>query len=187
MSEFSVTLKQLRENGACAAGYNKVVSALKGVEYDCNKKTYIRYIHDQAIPLAYIAETNGVDDALWCLRCNEQEWARDSRLFAVWCARQVQHLMTDQRSIDALDVAERFANGKASDSELAAALAAARDAARPTALGAAGAAMAAAWGATWGARVAAWGARDAAGDAQKVMFIKMCNGEASWQKENENE
>ena len=35
------------------------------------------------------------------------------RLFAVGCARKVQHLMKDQRSIDALDVAERYANGNA--------------------------------------------------------------------------
>ena len=30
MQKFEVTLKQLRENGACVSGYNKVVSALKG-------------------------------------------------------------------------------------------------------------------------------------------------------------
>ena len=38
---------------------------------------------------------------------------RSMRLFAVWCARQVQHLVKDQRAIDAIDVAERFANGLA--------------------------------------------------------------------------
>ena len=77
---------------------------------------------------------------------------RELRLFAVWSARQVQHLMTDSRSLAALDVAERHANGEATDEELAAAGAAAWDAAR-----------AAAWAA---ARVAAWGAaRDAAGAA----------------------
>ena len=48
------------------------------------------------------------------------------RLFAVWCARQVEHLMTDERSIRALDVAEAYANGVASDSELDVARAAAR-------------------------------------------------------------
>ena len=46
---------------------------------------------------------------------------KDLRLFAVWSARQVQHLMKDQRSIDALDVAERFAHGNATREELAAA------------------------------------------------------------------
>lgn len=51
------------------------------------------------------------------------------RLFAVRCARRVQHLMTDPRSIAALDVAERHAKGEATDKELAAAWAAAADAA----------------------------------------------------------
>ena len=51
------------------------------------------------------------------------------RLFAVACARRVQHLMKDKRSLDALDVAERYANGNATKEELAAARDAARDAA----------------------------------------------------------
>lgn len=43
---------------------------------------------------------------------------KELRLFAIWSARQVQHLMTDKRSIKALDVAELHANGKATDAEL---------------------------------------------------------------------
>lgn len=50
---------------------------------------------------------------------------KELRLFAVWSARQVQHLMTDARSIAALDVAERYAHGQATTQELAAARAAA--------------------------------------------------------------
>jgi hypothetical protein len=77
-------------------------------------------------------------DRLWvCLRtdlCSEKLM----RLFAVWCARQVQHLMKDSRSIAALDVAERFANGQATKDELAAAGAAAGDAAGDAAWAAAG-------------------------------------------------
>ena len=46
---------------------------------------------------------------------------RELRLLVVWAARQVQHLMTDPRSISALDVAERFANGQATSDELSAA------------------------------------------------------------------
>ena len=53
---------------------------------------------------------------------------KELRLFAVFCARQVQHLLTDPRSIDAIDVAERFAHGEASAEELAAASVAVRDA-----------------------------------------------------------
>ena len=39
-------------------------------------------------------------------------------LAKVKCVRTVQHLMTDKRSLDALDIAEKFANGDASKDEL---------------------------------------------------------------------
>jgi len=55
---------------------------------------------------------------------------RELRLFAVFCARQVKHLLTDQRSIDAIDTAERYALGQATAEELAAARIAASAAAR---------------------------------------------------------
>ena len=46
---------------------------------------------------------------------------KELRLFAVDCARRVQHLMTDPRSIAAIDTAERYAHGRATDEELSAA------------------------------------------------------------------
>jgi hypothetical protein len=85
---------------------------------------------------------------------------RELRLFSVWSARQVQHLMTDARSLASLDVAERHANGEATDKELVAAWAAARDAARAAAGAAAWAADRAADRAA--ARAAAWAAAGAA-------------------------
>ena len=71
---------------------------------------------------------------------------KELRLFAVWSARRVQHLMTDDRSITALDVAERYANGNATDEELKAA----RDAA---------------WRAVRDARATPWSAFNAAAAA----------------------
>ena len=210
MTNFTVTLAALRKEGACINGYNKVVRAVQGREFsdgDHGRETYIRFAHKDPIPLILIVESNGLDDALWALRC-VHDCDRDARLFAVWCARQVQHLMTDARSTAALDVAENFANGRASEDELAAARAAAREAAWEAAWDAAwDAAWGAAWGAAWdpardaardAARAAAWAAawdparaaardparesaRDAARDAQKRMFIDMCNGSAPWQ------
>lgn len=57
-------------------------------------------------------------DRLWvCLR-PEILSEKTMRVFAVWCARQVQHLMKDPRSLKALDVAEAYAYGKASKEEL---------------------------------------------------------------------
>ena len=100
---------------------------------------------DEPLPLVTILDSNGMEDALWALRVVKGEDARIRR-FAVWCARQVQHLMPDSRSVSALDVAERYADGLATDDELqAAGLAAWKvpDAAAWTAAGAA------AWAAVW--------------------------------------
>ena len=132
----------------------------------------------EPLTILTVLESNGLDDALWCLRAVDG-CEKDARLFAVWCARQVQHLMTDPRSIAALEVAERFANGAATSDELAtawdaawaAAMAAARDAAGDAAGDAAMAAAMAAVGAA--SRDAAWAAsraasRDAAGDAARA-------------------
>ena len=83
------------------------------------------YGDDTPVDIATIIDSNGLDDALWCLRAVDGH-AREMHLYAVWCARQVQSLMEDPRSVTALDVAERYANGAASNDELGAA----RDAAR---------------------------------------------------------
>lgn len=158
--KFEVTLNQLREHRACTNGYNKVVSALKGIEFKEDRETYIQIEHDEPISLLSILETNGLDDALWCLRCNDKEWARDSRMFAVWGARQVQDLMIDERSIYVLDVAEKFANGVATQEELDDAWYAALGVARVS-LGVAlttRATSRAAWSAAWVASRDAWSA-----------------------------
>ncbi|UVS95681.1 hypothetical protein [Burkholderia glumae] len=204
---FTVTLAGLRKAGACVEGYNKLVRSLQGEPFtdeDAERGTHIRFKHEAEIPLVHILKSNGLDDALWSLRCCSGI-DRDARLFAVWCARQVEHLMEDQRSKDALDVAERFANSEATEEERAAAWAAAWDAARAAAWDAArDAARAAAWAAAradardaaWdAARDAAWAAaRDAAWDAardaawaaaraaQAEMFARMCYGTAPWQQ-----
>jgi hypothetical protein len=130
---------------------------------------------DEPISYEAIIDAVGLESALWCCRA-EPELDNQWRLFAVWCARQVQHLMTDPRSVKALDVAELHAVGQATDDDLAAAWAAARAAAWAAAGAAAWAAAraatrAAAWDAAWDAagaaaraatRAAAW---DAAGAA----------------------
>ncbi|WP_080478376.1 hypothetical protein [Bordetella pertussis] len=121
--KFEVTLADLRRDGACFEGYNKVVRAVQGREFsgdDSERESYIKFSHAEPVALTAILASNGLDDALWALRCVPGV-DRDARLFAVWCARQVEHLMTDQRSKDALDVAERFANGEATEEERAAA------------------------------------------------------------------
>lgn len=130
------TLNQIREHSPCASGWGKLLRSLNKTTPD-----------DEPLDIAYIVRSNGLDDALWCLR-TVQGHDKEVRLFTIWCARQVQHLMKDQRSIAALDVAERFANGEATQGELDAAANAAARAAENAASDA-----------------AAWAAANAASDA----------------------
>ena len=62
-------------------------------------------------------DSDGFDQALQSL-CQVTGHDREIRLYSVWCARQVQHLLTDQRSLYALDIAEQYANGLATAEEL---------------------------------------------------------------------
>lgn len=107
-------------------------------------------------------------DRLWVILRGDLVSDKLMRLFAVWCARQVQHLMKDERSLKALDVAEAFANGLATKEELDAARLAAWDAARDAAW------VAARDAAGDAARVAARvAAKDAAEDAQETKLREM--------------
>ena len=101
------TLNEIRAKSPCANGWKKLLAHLGKTQAD-----------DEPVSIVTILDSNGLDDALWCLKAVKGR-DREIRLFAVWCARQVQHLMTDPRSIAALDVAERFANGDATSDELA--------------------------------------------------------------------
>jgi hypothetical protein len=86
---------------------------------------------------------------------------RQRHEFALACARRVQHLMRDPRSVAALDTRERWLRGEATDEEMTAAEAAARAAAWA-------AALAAAWSAASGAALAASAALAAAEDSERA-------------------
>jgi hypothetical protein len=112
----------------------------------------------------YRDKVNRPEDIIWTVARPDYMNEKDRMLFAVWCAREALKLINpDQRSIDACDVAERYANGEATDDELAAARVAARAAgaaAEAAVEAAAGAAGAAAWAAAWAAEYdaeATWG------------------------------
>ena len=147
------TLNKIRACSPCTSGWTKLLKNLGKTHAD-----------DEPLALTTILDSNGLDDALWCLRAVEGH-QREMRLYAVDCARSVQHLMTDARSLAAVDVAERHAYGLATDADLTAA----RDAARAAARAAAGAA---AWVAARDAAIDA--AMDAAGEVQADLLRIVC-------------
>lgn len=158
------TLNEIRKHRPCQAGWGKLLCTLGKTKGD-----------DAPLHLRVILDSNGLDDALWCLRAVVGE-TRVMRLYAVWCAAQVRYLMIDQRSIDALKVAKNHANGIASVEQLAAAARAAAWAATAARAARDAADADAAWAAAWAARAAAaaaWAARDAAWAAQEVELSRV--------------
>jgi len=129
---------------------------------------------DDPLDITTVLDNNGIEDALWCLRA-VQGRDKEIRLYAVRCARQVQHLMTDPRSLAALDVAERFAIGAATKADLAAA----KEAAEAAAGDAAGIAAAGIAG-DYAERAVAWATAVAAAWASEDSTAGAAAWEAAW-------
>jgi hypothetical protein len=176
------TLNEIRAHSPCTGGWEKLLRRLGKTQAD-----------DEPLPLLTILESNGLDDALWCLRAESLD--RLSRHFQAWCAEQVLHIFEAERPND-VRIRDRIAmlrNDDATEAERDAAWAAAQAAAQAAARAAA---RAAAWDAAWAAaraaawdaaRAAAWAAawdaawaaaRDAAWDAQERQLRAMIGGAA---------
>ena len=192
------TLNDIKKNGPCGTarddshGFRKLLTYLSKTKSD-----------NEQLSFKTILESNGLEDAIWCLRAVDG-YDREIRLFAVACARRVEHLDPTGQAKKTNDASERYANGLATAEELKAARdaswdasmdaarnasqAAARDASQDASQDAARAAarnasQAAARDASWdAARAAAWSdsravsraaAWDAARGSQKEDFIKM--------------
>ena len=85
-----------------------------------------RYVTDENETLSVLEWVNKYrgtvpdKDIIWLLCHKEFLSDKDLRLFAVWCARESLNLIDnpDPRSIEACNVAERYANGEATRAEL---------------------------------------------------------------------
>ena len=142
------TLKDIKAQHPCAVGWSKLLKSLNKTKED-----------NELLSFLSILKSNGLNDALWCLRALKDN-DRAARLYAIWCARQVEHLDLTGVSRNINNISEQYANGNATFQELEAAWEAAGAAAR--------AAVAAAWEA----------AGAAAREAQKQEFIKrFCTNE----------
>ena len=101
------------------------------------------------------------DDKIWAFIREGIVDDRTLRLFACRCVREVWYLLTDERSRNAVEVAERHANGNATDQELTAARASAWVSAAAWIPAANAAAWAASARAVEAARASAWASASA--------------------------
>ena len=150
---YKVTLNRIREHSPCESGWIRLLKHLGKAQAD-----------DKPLSLTTVLESNGLDDALWCLRAVKGH-EKEIRLFARQCALDVIHLW------DAPQLVKKYlktGDEKIRDAAWDAAWAATRDAAWDAAMDAA---MAAAWAAARAAaRAAAW---DAMREKQTARFKKM--------------
>lgn len=100
------TLNAIKKKSPCESGWKKLLTFLGKTKSD-----------NEMLSFQTIIESNGFDDALWCLRAPKDN-DREIILFAVWCARQVEYLDKSGVSKRTNDVSERFANKNASKDDL---------------------------------------------------------------------
>ena len=100
------TLNKIRDKNPCESGWAKLLKHLRKTKAD-----------DEQLSFKTILESNGILDAIWCLRSVEG-YEREIRLFAVSCARRVEHLDRTGQVKKTNDIAERFANGLCTIDEL---------------------------------------------------------------------
>jgi hypothetical protein len=107
------TLNEIRTAGPCEDGWAKLLRHLGKTKAD-----------DEPLPLLTVLESNGLDDALWCLRVPSLN--RLSRHFQAWCAEWALHHFDSERPDDHRVRAQinMLRNDTASDRERAAAWAA---------------------------------------------------------------
>ncbi len=104
------TLNKIKAKKPCESGWETLLKGLNKTKAD-----------DEPLNYVTIFEISGISDTSWCLDKVENK-QKELRLFAVWCARRVKYLIpqNEQEIFDeVLDVVEKYANGFATDIELA--------------------------------------------------------------------
>ena len=74
------TLNQIRAHRPCTRGWRKLLAHLGKTQAD-----------DEPLSIATILDSNGLEDALWCLR-TVKGYDREIRLYTVWCASKATRL-----------------------------------------------------------------------------------------------
>jgi len=141
------TLNEIRKYDPCTSGWKKLLSHLGKTNSD-----------NEPLPFTTILISNGIRDAIWCLRVLP-DYDLKVMEFKLRCARRVEHLDKSGSARTCLDVVEKFIKGEAAAADLQ--HAAAAYATAYAAADAAAAAYAAAYAAD-AAYAAAYAAADAA-------------------------
>lgn len=158
----TITLNAIRAKEPCTKGYAKLLAYLGKTKAD-----------DEPLSFETILESNGLDDALWCLRALPASEQSACRLLACDFAEATLKYVPEgeDRPRLAIETARRFARGEATKEEFEAVEAAAR-----AARAAEGAAVeAAAW--------AAWAAARAAKAEGAVKAVAWAAARAAWAAE----
>jgi hypothetical protein len=100
------TLNQIRSHYPCSSGWTKLLKHLGKTAPD-----------DEPLSLLTVLESNGLNDAVWCL-CTEPTPERTQR-FALAVARRVEHLSAEAKALN--DTTEQYLNGTVTREELDAA------------------------------------------------------------------
>lgn len=112
LNKLTTSLKLLREKGACADGYRKLLKSLpKG------------WKDDKPINLLRVLKSNGVQDMCWCFRATREDSTIPRVLIAADMAASVLKYFTtkypdDDRPAKAIQAARDFAAGKISQNEV---------------------------------------------------------------------
>ena len=100
------TLNKIRSHLPCEKGWKTLLKSLGKTEAD-----------DEPLSLLQVLESNGLFDALWCIRAVDG-FESEKQLLAVAFAREVEHMLQDSRLLNAINVAEKHAKGLATKMEL---------------------------------------------------------------------
>jgi hypothetical protein len=99
----TTTLNHIRSHSPCHDGWTKLLKHLGKTKPD-----------DEPLSLLTVLKSNGLYDAIWCLR-TEPTPERTQR-FALSVARRVEHLSPEAKACN--DVTERYLSGQATKDEL---------------------------------------------------------------------
>ena len=116
MKPITVTLDAIRKAYPCEDGWEKLLKSLGKTKAD-----------SEPLPLITILESNGVEDAIWCLRCMHSSELYLGGMFAAACAEAALSGMKkpDKRVINCIRVARRCSLGLCSKEDAARAIRAA--------------------------------------------------------------